>query len=306
MNVTVGPGTYYARLKFAAARGAETAKPCFDIRINGRKAVSRLDVAAKAGGPNRALDLVFNGIEPRNGIIEVRFTGKMTSQDHTPVGGQAFVQALEVGLGDGGPAAVPLPATPPLANLLENPSFDDTEGGVVLNPGGQAVASGWRYQMVNDPGKDAAFFFPEWQYVEHPPWGLPEFHGDGEALRTHTSGKAHTRIYQDVKAQPGTAYTASAWVRAADMRGKGFGKDPKDSAALVIEELDAQGKVVVEHPRAEVKTAGPYAHLSRSLTTGKTTAGLRFILETMISCQYEEGHVTYADCDLRLGAAAGP
>ncbi len=306
VNVTVGPGTYYARLKFAAARGAETAKPCFDIRINGRKAVSRLDVAAKAGGPNRALDLVFNGIEPRNGIIEVRFTGKMTSQDHTPVGGQAFVQALEVGLGDGGPAAVPLPATPPLANLLENPSFDDTEGGVVLNPGGQAVASGWRYQMVNDPGKDAAFFFPEWQYVEHPPWGLPEFHGDGEALRTHTSGKAHTRIYQDVKAQPGTAYSASAWVRAADMRGKGFGKDPKDSAALVIEELDAQGKVVVEHPRAEVKTAGPYAHLSRSLTTGKTTAGLRFILETMISCQYEEGHVTYADCDLRLGAAAGP
>ena len=119
VNVTVGPGTYYTRLKFAAARGADTANQCFDIRINGRKAVDRLDVAAKAGGPNRALDLVFNGIEPRNGIIEVRFTGKMTAPSHGPRNGQAFVQALEVGLGDGGPVAVPLPPTPPSANFLE-------------------------------------------------------------------------------------------------------------------------------------------------------------------------------------------
>ena len=81
VNVTVAPGTYYTRLKFAAARGADTSNQCFDIRINGRKAVDRLDVAAKAGGPNRALDLVFNGIEPRNGIIEIRFIGKTTAPE---------------------------------------------------------------------------------------------------------------------------------------------------------------------------------------------------------------------------------
>ena len=303
VNVTVGPGTYYTRLKFAAARGADTANQCFDIRINGRKAVDRLDVAAKAGGPNRALDLVFNGIEPRNGIIEVRFTGKMTAPSHGPRNGQAFVQALEVGLGDGGPGAVPLPPTPPSANLLDNPLFDDTERGIVLNPGGRTTVSGWNYQMLADGGKEACFFFPEWQYSVHPEWGLPEFHGEGEALRTHTSAKGHWRIYQDVKVEPGASYTASAWVRAADVRGKGFGKDPKDSAALVLEELDEQGKVIREHPRVEVKAAGPYTQLSKSLTTGKTTASVRFVLETILSCPYAEGHVTYGDCALSKAPA---
>jgi hypothetical protein len=300
VNVTVGPGTYYARLKFAAARGADTAKQCFDVLINGRKAVSRLSVAAKAGGPNRALDLVFNGIEPRNGIVEVRFLGKMTAEDHSPLGAQAFVQALEVGLGDGGPEALPLPATPPSANLLQNPIFEDTDRGITLNPNSRGSVAGWTYQTLPD-GRDGCYFFPEWQYREHPDWGLPEFHGAGEALRTHTNGQGHTRIFQEVQVQPGTAYTASAWARAVDMRGKGFGKDPKDSAALVIEELDAQGKPILAHPRVEMKTAGPYRQLSRSLTTGTTTAGLRFILDTVISCPYAEGHVTYADCDLRMG-----
>ena len=205
----------------------DTANECFDVRINGRKAVDRLDVAAKAGGRNRALDLVFNGIEPRNGIIEIRFIGKMTAARHGPLGGQAFVQALEVGLGDGGPGAVPLPATPPSTNLLENPQFDDTDRGVVLNSGGRATVAGWTYQMLADGGKDAGFFFPEWQYIEHPPWGLPEFHGDGEALRTHTSGKGHLRIYQDVKVEPGASYTASAWVRAADIQGQRLRQGPE-------------------------------------------------------------------------------
>jgi hypothetical protein len=88
-NLTVGPGTYRIRLKLAETRspGDPTRKP-MTIRINGREAVAALDLAAKAGGFHKALDLTFDGIQPKNGVIEVRFVG-------TP-GGKATVQALEV------------------------------------------------------------------------------------------------------------------------------------------------------------------------------------------------------------------
>jgi len=44
-------------------------------------------VAAQAGGLHRALDLRFDLIRPRNGIIEVRLAAP---------GGEAMLQALEV------------------------------------------------------------------------------------------------------------------------------------------------------------------------------------------------------------------
>ena len=74
VNLTVGPGKYFVRLKFAATRGLDTRKNCFNIRLNGREVVRNLDVAATAGGPNKAVDLVFNDVAPENGVIEIRFT----------------------------------------------------------------------------------------------------------------------------------------------------------------------------------------------------------------------------------------
>ncbi|MCS6951197.1 MAG: malectin, partial [bacterium] len=101
VNATVGPGRYYARLKFAATRGLDTRKNCFDILINGRRVVERLDVAATAGGPNRAVDLVFNGVVPVQGIIQIRFTGASEQRGDTVHQHEAFVQAIEVGAGGG-------------------------------------------------------------------------------------------------------------------------------------------------------------------------------------------------------------
>jgi hypothetical protein len=108
VNLTVGPGRYHARLKFAAARGLDTRANCFDISINGRRVVERLDVTATAGGPNRAVDLVFDDLTPRNGILEFRFTAAGISNADTTVRREAFVQALEIGLGSGGPGAKPI------------------------------------------------------------------------------------------------------------------------------------------------------------------------------------------------------
>lgn len=114
VNVTVAPGVYHARLKFMetydrlhvkrpATEGATGALlDGTTILINGEERVKDIDVAATAGGLNRAVDLVFNGLQPRHGIIEVRL--------RNPVG-VAMLQALEVGPGDGGIGASPVSVT---------------------------------------------------------------------------------------------------------------------------------------------------------------------------------------------------
>jgi len=104
VNVTVGPGTYHVRLKFAATRGLDPRTNCVTVQINGREVVRKMDVAATAGGPNRAIDLVFNDISPRNGVIDLRFLG---GDPDKKIVGEAFVQAIEVGPGPGGPGAQP-------------------------------------------------------------------------------------------------------------------------------------------------------------------------------------------------------
>lgn len=108
VNLTVGPGRYHARLKFAAPPGLNTRANCFDIRINGERVVERFDAAATAGGPNRAVDLVFNDLAPKNGILEFRFTAAPVSGNESAAGGEAFVQALEIGPGDGGRGVKPV------------------------------------------------------------------------------------------------------------------------------------------------------------------------------------------------------
>ncbi|MDW8310471.1 MAG: malectin domain-containing carbohydrate-binding protein, partial [Verrucomicrobiales bacterium] len=194
VNATVGPGRYYARLKFAATRGLDTRKNCFDILINGRRVVERLDVAATAGGPNRAVDLVFNDLAPTNGVIEIRFTAQRTTDGDKVVWGEAFLQALEIGPGRGGKGAKPVSAPPvPLTgNLLPNPGFEETTGGLV-GPPGQIVPFGdW---AVEFRGRSQSYVWQEADYVRHPGRGLPEFHRGKGAIRTHTDAEGQTRVY---------------------------------------------------------------------------------------------------------------
>jgi len=93
VNVTVGPGKYHVRLKFLERRriSENPMKRVTTIHINGKRMVADMDIAATAGGFNKPVDLVFNDIEPQNGVIEIRF-----SNQH---GGEATVQAIEVGPG---------------------------------------------------------------------------------------------------------------------------------------------------------------------------------------------------------------
>lgn len=96
VNVTVGPGTYRLGLKLAERREqTDPNRQPMSVRINGQEVVAGLDVAVKAGGFHRAIDLFFDEVRPKNGVIEVRFIGTK--------GAEAMVQAIEV---------VPMPMKP--------------------------------------------------------------------------------------------------------------------------------------------------------------------------------------------------
>jgi len=287
---TVGPGTYHARLKFAETRHAEPRQRALTVTINGQPFVEGLDIAATAGGYCRATDLVLNGIEPKSGAIALRLTGAY--------GGEAIVQAIEVGPGDGGEGAKPVcVAIAPAAegNLLRNPGFEDGAVGDLGALGKRGGGHDWTYLFA---GATQSYIFPESAYSIHPNWGLPEVRTGKEALRTHTEGDGHTVVWQEVDVSPNTPYRASVWLHAVDLRGKGFGTHPGDSAGLRLQELAPDGKLLLDHERLAVTKACAYTELAKEFTTSEKTLRLRFILDTVIGGPYNEGHVTYDDCSV--------
>ncbi|HPD28372.1 MAG TPA: malectin domain-containing carbohydrate-binding protein [Phycisphaerae bacterium] len=313
-DFTVGPGTYHACLKFCETRRIDPKLRAVTILINGEQRVADLDIAATAGrdaaartlaypssqpfvqpaGINHAVDLVFNDIQPRNGVISIRLRN-----DH---GGEAIVQAIQVGPGDGGRGAEPVslpPASQPApadrtGGLLLNGGFEEGAVGDLGSLGKSGGGHGWSYVFA---GPTVSYIYPESAYSIHPEWGLPKFHSGKEALRTHTDGHGHTVVYQDVSVVAERKYTASVWVRTDDLHGEGFGKDAGDSAGLIIQEIDKKGKVT-SHPKQAVRKAGDFQKVSFTFTTDKRTRTVRFILDTVIACPYDQGHVTYDDCEL--------
>lgn len=127
VNVTVAPGaTYYARLKFSENELSEANRRAISIYVNDEQRVKRMDVWATVAASDgykkiaahgdrwdsrperRALDLVFNGIQPRNGIIEIRLVGESIKGVAT----EAMLQALEVGTGEGGASTASVVSAP--------------------------------------------------------------------------------------------------------------------------------------------------------------------------------------------------
>jgi hypothetical protein len=97
VNLTVAPGTYTLRLHFASTPlhpflaqdvGGGWVRHVQDVAVNGEQVIQGMDVAEEAGGTFRAIVKTYEGIKPKNGIVEVRCTG---------LGGrEAVLQALEV------------------------------------------------------------------------------------------------------------------------------------------------------------------------------------------------------------------
>ncbi|MGB9877172.1 MAG: malectin domain-containing carbohydrate-binding protein [bacterium] len=181
---TVGPGSYYVVLKFAETRDLPDAQRAMTIEINGKEMVRGFDVLSTAGGKRRAVDLIFNDIQAKNGIIAVRLRGTY--------GGEAMIQAIEIGPGkmEGGAKPVCIRAGEETGiNLLQNPGFEETSGGSYGRLGDKAKNAGWNYLFLSP---SQSYIWEEADYIHHPDWGLPEIHSGKQALRTHSDGDGHT------------------------------------------------------------------------------------------------------------------
>ncbi|MEJ0103837.1 MAG: malectin domain-containing carbohydrate-binding protein [Bacteroidota bacterium] len=102
VNVTVGPGKYDVRLKFALTREEVDYNTGFDIIINDETVVKKFNLPGTAKSLNRATDLVFRNIAPQSGIIRVRLKA------NTELKTDAFIQALEIDQHLGGNGDTPL------------------------------------------------------------------------------------------------------------------------------------------------------------------------------------------------------
>jgi hypothetical protein len=235
-------------------------------------------------------------------VIDIRFTSVRVAERDQAVRGEAFVQAIEIGPGSGGQGAIPVPSAAVsrarTGNLLFNPGFEETHDGTMAEKSGRDVRNEWTTELT---GSTNCYMWQESAFSQHPDWGVPEFHSGQGAIRVHADVDCHTLIYQDIEVRPEATYTGSVWVRAADLRGKGFGHSTTDSAGLVLRELDGTNRLLLKHDLVALKKSGPYTQLSSTITTGKRTTKVRFMLDTVLNCPYTEGHVTYDDCDFRVG-----
>ena len=291
---TVGPGAYHVRLKLAETRETEIRDRLLSVELNGRRVVEAMDIAATAGGLDRAVDLVFDDVEPENGVIAVRLRNRY--------GGEAIVQAMEVGPGPGGIGATPAVVAVPWEPELVNPGFEDGVKGATGSNGSTSGGHGWTY-IFN--GKQRSYVWGETGFDIHPECGLPKPRSGKEALRTHTDANGHNVVYQDVEVEPGRTYTASVWASALDLHGTGFGRSPADSAGLIVRELDADVQAVKRHPKVAIVSACEYRELRATFTARPETVTVRFILDTVIACKYDQGSVTYDDCALTVQSENG-
>ena len=65
VNLTVAPGTYHVRLKFAETQCDGPGQRGITIYINGRMMTDGLDVWATGGGSDRAVDVVYPDLRPQ-------------------------------------------------------------------------------------------------------------------------------------------------------------------------------------------------------------------------------------------------
>lgn len=95
VNVTVGPATYHVKLHLAETQCTGPRQRSMTILVNDEPKSEGIDVFTLAGGANQALEIVYNDIHPKNGVIAIRFKGDAVSG----ASGEAMVQAIEVGPG---------------------------------------------------------------------------------------------------------------------------------------------------------------------------------------------------------------
>jgi hypothetical protein len=70
-------GAYALTLHFVEPYYSEAGRRVFDVAVEGRTAVASLDIAARAGGKNRALTVEVPAVVVKDGVLEVRFVPRV-------------------------------------------------------------------------------------------------------------------------------------------------------------------------------------------------------------------------------------
>jgi hypothetical protein len=99
-NLTSG-ASYTVRLHFAETYWTQTGRRVFNVSINNQSVLSKFDILATAGGPNKATVQQFTGTADSSGTIAIQFTSVVD---------QAQVNGIEV-LGGTGSTPTPTPTS---------------------------------------------------------------------------------------------------------------------------------------------------------------------------------------------------
>ncbi len=156
----------------------------------------------------------------------------------------------------------------------------------------------WAFRF--SPGA-ACYIYPESIYT----WRSRTFEGK-EAISHVTDGGGELQLSQDVVVDRNAPLVASAWVQGLDVAGdgQGFGAGNEDFAGLWVQELDEQGRVVADHPKAGIRKATPgFERAFHAFTTSPKTAKVRFTLLSKIGCRWSQGAAIYDESALEAAPA---
>jgi len=109
-RLSVPPGIYAVTLKFCEPHYKEKGKRVFDVRIQGQKVISNLDIFAKVGG-NKALDYTFDNLSVAHGVLNIQFDKRVEFPSVAGIVVQAEKFSLKINCG--GPAYKDYLADPP-------------------------------------------------------------------------------------------------------------------------------------------------------------------------------------------------
>lgn len=191
--------------------------------------------------------------------------------------------------------------------LLSNPGWEDGAPNRLVQPSnGDVLDHGWLIKSYLNSNN----FRPE-NRADYVSAGTNRYHSGGNAIRTSANNATtggYWDVYQEIPVLPNSSYSASTWVLPRDLTGNstGFGASSTDNAALIIQELDSNDNVVVDHTPVAVTTASAdWVQLTDNFTTSASTSKVRFIQHTDVLQRYDKTLVSWDDASLDGPPAVG-
>ena len=182
-------------------------------------------------------------------------------------------------------------------NLLINAGFEDGDIFAECNSAEttSGKTKGWSFRLT----KCAYIRSEANRMFQFGPSGIPDVKEGRNALFAGTRIGGDFTVCQEARITSGKPYHASAWVRAYDADGQGFGVSGRDYAGFRIEEHDRLGFIVSSHAGNYLMACNEkYALLEESFVTSELSASVMFILEAAISCNHWHGCVRFDNCSL--------